>query len=344
MKNRNKLLVSIITGLTLAGCSANTVDTNVSKGDEIFLNVDGSEITNSEYNKSLLNQLTYAATLDALDLKVLEAKYSTDPRVATELSKSKDEFFKTYDSESKQKMQYELVGANNYDEYVSKSSTKLDAYKNVAVMDYAYDNVYSQDEKQYAYDYKIELTGNYSMILVAPSITSTSTQEEIVKAQADALKKAEEINAKITDKATFESAAKESSDDKISGANGGNIGQLTRSSAKEKGLSQSFINEAFKLEKDTFTKKPIETEFGYVIIYCNETDKKSFDESKELISEALFNVYSTENTTFEDYVMVLFRESNKLEFNYGTYSSSYAQNSIQTKLQYRQNSQNSYGY
>lgn len=345
MKTRNKLAITIFSGLVLVGCSSSSVDTTITKKDEILMSVDGKNVTNNDYNTMLLNQLTYSATLDELDFKVLDPIYSKDQRVIDELKNNEKSFKEEYTTESKQNEQYALYGAANYEEYILKAGVKLNAYSKFAVMDYAFDKVYTKDEKQYAYDYKIEVTGKYSMILVAPSVKLTSTTDEITAAQAAALKKAQEINKKITDKASFEAAAKESSDDKLTGANGGYIGEITRSTATANGLSRKFVNEAFLLTKDTFTTTPIETEYGYVIIYCNDTNRKSMDESKELISKALYDVYSTENSTFNDYVMDLYREANNIKFAYGPYSSKYAQNVIQTKLKYRQNDQSSsYGY
>lgn len=89
--------------------------------------------------------------------------------------------------------------------------------------------------------------------------------------------KAIDILEKIKCGESFENLAKEYSDDKQSGKNGGNLGYFSKN---EKNIE--FANEAFKLDKNQISQL-IETSYGYHIIKVNDKRKviKNIEESKE---------------------------------------------------------------
>jgi len=94
---------------------------------------------------------------------------------------------------------------------------------------------------------------------------------------AEALAKVTELRAKIAAGADFAEVAKENSDDKGSGANGGDLGSFGRGQ-----MVPEFDKEAFALPAGQ-TSQPVKSQFGYHLIKVESHSTKSFDEVKATI-------------------------------------------------------------
>jgi peptidyl-prolyl cis-trans isomerase C len=94
---------------------------------------------------------------------------------------------------------------------------------------------------------------------------------------AEALAKITELRAKIVAGADFAEVAKENSDDKGSGANGGDLAAFTRGQ-----MVQEFDKEAFLLPVGQMSQ-PVKTKFGYHLIKVESHSTKPFDEVKPAI-------------------------------------------------------------
>jgi peptidyl-prolyl cis-trans isomerase C len=100
-------------------------------------------------------------------------------------------------------------------------------------------------------------------------------QKEITPEEA--LAKATELRAKIVAGADFATVAKESSDDKGSGANGGDLGVFPKGQ-----MVPEFEKEAFLLPVGQVSQ-PVKSPFGYHIIKVESHSTKSFDDAKPII-------------------------------------------------------------
>jgi peptidyl-prolyl cis-trans isomerase C len=108
-----------------------------------------------------------------------------------------------------------------------------------------------------------------------------AAQGEKELTEAEALAKATELRAKIVAGADFATVAKESSDDKGSGANGGDLGAFGKGQ-----MVPEFEKEAFLLPVGQVSQ-PIRSQFGYHIIKVESHGSKSFDEVKPMILKKL---------------------------------------------------------
>lgn len=114
----------------------------------------------------------------------------------------------------------------------------------------------------------------------------------VSKEENEALrKKASDILIRIKNGESFEELAKEYSDDKLSGKNGGELGYFNKDDK-----NVEFTNEVFKLNKDEVSNI-IETSKGYHIVKVNDkTDKiKSIQESKDEINKEILKKYYIEH-------------------------------------------------
>ena len=95
--------------------------------------------------------------------------------------------------------------------------------------------------------------------------------------EAEALAKVTELRAKIVAGADFAEVAKENSDDKGSGANGGDLGSFGRGQ-----MVPEFDKEAFLLPVGQMSQ-PVKSQFGYHLIKVESHGTKSFEEVKPAI-------------------------------------------------------------
>jgi peptidyl-prolyl cis-trans isomerase C len=95
--------------------------------------------------------------------------------------------------------------------------------------------------------------------------------------EAEALAKVTELRAKIVAGADFAEVAKENSDDKGSGANGGDLGSFGRGQ-----MVPEFDKEAFLLPVGQMSQ-PVKSQFGYHLIKVESHGTKSFEEVKPTI-------------------------------------------------------------
>jgi peptidyl-prolyl cis-trans isomerase C len=99
--------------------------------------------------------------------------------------------------------------------------------------------------------------------------------------EAEALAKVTELRAKIVAGADFAAVAKESSDDKGSGANGGDLGSFGHGQ-----MVPEFDKEAFLLPVGQMSQ-PVKSPFGYHLIKVEAHSTKPFDEVKANIAKMM---------------------------------------------------------
>jgi peptidyl-prolyl cis-trans isomerase D len=124
--------------------------------------------------------------------------------------------------------------------------------------------------------------GNF---LPGEEIPVEEKEKQLNEAEAKAKARAEEILKKIKEEgASFEEMAKKHSDDKMSGKNGGDLGQFA------KGTMVSEFEAALDTMKPGEISEPVKTPFGYHLIQLNEVHEqriKPIDEVKAEIIEKL---------------------------------------------------------
>ena len=99
--------------------------------------------------------------------------------------------------------------------------------------------------------------------------------------EAEALAKVTELRAKIVAGADFAEVAKENSDDKGSGANGGDLGAFGKGQ-----MVPEFDKEAFQLPVGQMSQ-PVKSQFGYHLIKVESHQTKPFEEVKPIIMKRM---------------------------------------------------------
>ena len=176
------------------------------------------------------------------------------------------------------------------DLYKTEDQIKID-YLDLSVNALKQDSISDDEVKQYYDDNKTEFskpeTRTASHILIKPDSDSQQDDEQ-------ALKKANDLLAKLNSGEDFAEIAKIESDDKGSANNGGDLGVITPGV-----MVKEFEESVFSLGPDEISQ-PVKTEFGYHLIKLNELVGETispFEEVKEEISSQLI-----ENKAIEEFV------------------------------------------
>jgi peptidyl-prolyl cis-trans isomerase D len=133
------------------------------------------------------------------------------------------------------------------------------------------------------YEVKKQFKAHHILFRVAPP-TNTEEKVDPVEVEKKAKDKAEEILKKLKEGADFKKMAKEHSDDKVSGNNGGDLGQFSE------GVMVREFEEAFEKMKVGELSDLVRTNFGFHIIKLDERKDartKPISEVKDSIEKEL---------------------------------------------------------
>ena len=134
---------------------------------------------------------------------------------------------------------------------------------------------------------------------------------------AEALKTANEIIAKLDSGTSFDDVAKEYSDNIVTE-------NVDFDSFSESSLEENYVEASKSLEKDSYTKEPVKTSYGYHVIYCvNKEEKPTFEQAENDIVEELGKDLESEDQYIRYKALIKLREDNKLTFKDSKFKEEY---------------------
>ncbi len=305
------IAMSIMLGVSVTACSSGTKD------DDVVATVNNKKITVGEYKKALdLNkQATESMYGESIwDMEVEKGKKYKDffkdsvmeqminTQILYEQAKKEnllpskedvDKKFKEFEKSIAENKAYKenmkKLGITNEDikkeqEIGLAIQNYQDNFKKVTKISDEEIKKYYEDNKKEFYEDKVRA----SHILISTVDENNKPLPEAKKAEAK--KKAEDILKKAKSGEEFSALAKEYSDDKGSGANGGDLDFF------EKGaMVPEFEAAAWKLKVGEISEL-VETQFGYHIIKVTDKKQKqlTFDEVKDTIKDKLLGNKYTE--------------------------------------------------
>lgn len=311
MKNKTKKIIALgACTLLLCGCGK-TIPT-LSDGSQavVTLNEGMESISANALYEKMKENYSLNAMLSLLDTEILEAKYPDD------LEKSKDQAKSTIES---------LIKTYGEDQVIAMYGSKeagietiyLNDLRNKAILDYA-KSLLTEDEINAYYEKNIYGDVTVRHILIKTGVTEDTSDEDKEKLENEAKAKIDEIRKKLDESeeklATFESLAKEYSEDDATKDNGGNLGAIntgTLSSAYDE-----ILKEARELKDGEYSKDLITTSLGYHIIYREKSaEKPSLEDSKADIEETLANEKLNEDGTLKVTALDELRKENGMNIN-----------------------------
>ncbi len=334
MHTIKKVFLAMILSLGLLTFSINASE--IKNPDEVVVEVNDKKITNQDYYGAISLQAGIEPALAVLDLRVLEEKYKDDPRAQKIIDENYQSFLSSLKADNQKVSDaFALYNAKNKEEYLRNSNILVNSYRQLAAIDSANEHIFTKKEKEYIFQHRFSPEMAIYQILIAPEVKLDSSEEEIEAAKAKALQKAEEVSEKINDLASFKELAKEFSSDQSNDT--GYLGTFDINQAREAGMEQAIVNEAFSLEDKTFSQRPIETMFGYVIVFVeHKSEGKQMEDVENEIADILYEMYSGHNKNIEAYALTLFRKDNKINIKDDHFAGIYANIEIEARKAYIQ--------
>lgn len=272
---KKKIIFAVVAVLLLCGCEK-TIP-KLSNGDEAVVTFkDESKISVNDLYEEMKDNYALQVLINMIDKKILEDKYKDNLEDAKNYAENYASAMVNSYGEDAIKQYYGTV--DNYKEVV-----RLGYLNDKATLDYAKSQVKDSEVNKY---YKNEVVGDreVSHILIIPAVKDNMTDTEKKEQEDKALEKAKEVIAKLKKGETFESLAKEYSEDEATKDKAGSLGLINKGDYG----SDAFDTEVYKLKVGTYSTTPVKTTKGYEVIYVtSEKDKKALADVKDTIVETL---------------------------------------------------------
>lgn len=291
--------------LVLIGLAALISVNMVGCGNDTIAKINDVKISKDEYNKiaSFLYATGYVQEDKNKGINNNILSFIIDNEVAyqdaqrenikvedKDINEKYEDLKETLKSNSAYKAKLDEVGVN--DDFL-KSQVKKDLIvskykenfmKNIKINDNEIKTYYDNHKDEFT---KEEVRASQILISTLDDNNNVVNQEQKEKLKD----KAEDILEKLKNNEDFAILAKEYSDDKNSGKDGGDLGYFSK---EDKNID--FTNPVFKLEKDQLSDI-IETEYGYHIVKVtdNKSVTKTLEESKEDIKNKILNQKYTQH-------------------------------------------------
>ncbi len=267
-------------------------------GHETIAKFKGGKITKTEMYNKMNKYFPIDYILEEIDLEILRDKYILTEEQNKEIEEEIDSILNMYGIYYGY-TEEEFLEQNGFD---SKADfvdyLELDYKRNLYCIDY-FKTLIPQEDIQNYYNENVDEEINTKHILVEVS-------EDVTEEQA--LSKANEILDKLNSGISFDDVVSEYEDEIISE-------EVDVDMFSQNSLVEEYITASRALEKDTYTKEPVKTEFGYHIIYCiDKKDKPSLKEVENDIVEILGEDLEAEDQYIKYKALIKLREDAKLKF------------------------------
>ena len=287
----------------LVGCGN---DATLKNGEEVVAELDGKTITAEDLYAELKEQGGNVTLTNMIDEFILNKEYETDEDAETYADSQLQSYKSSYESYG---MNFsdalKQAGYDGEDEF--KDSLILDYKKKTATEDYVKNNLKDSEIKDY-YDDNIFGDIEVRHIFISPNTNDDMIDDEKKEAEKKAKKEAEDIIKKLDDGEKFSDLAKKYSDDEGTASNGGKM------TATYGSVVDEFWDAASKLKDKTYTEEPVETEYGYHIIYrIKQNEKPSLDKVRDDVIDDLVKEKMDNDSTLQTRALVELRKKYNLD-------------------------------
>lgn len=300
---KKKLLVALLASLLITGC---VKAPKLENGEEVVASVDGKQYTANDLYAELKKQYGPSSLVNMIDkFLVTQELENTDSEEAQ--AKSYVEQMKNY-YESNGYNWESLLMSNGYTEETLTEEYTFGYAKETVAKNYYKSQITDSEIENY---YNDEIIGDITakQILITSDGNDDMSEEEKKEANAKAYNTALEVIEKLNNGGDFSELAKEYSKD-ASSAVGGTLAPFN----KQSNYPTEFINAAIELEVDKYSTTPIQTTYGYHILYIvSKDEKQSLDDMKETIKSTLAEKQISENENYSEVAWKAIREKYNLD-------------------------------
>ncbi len=242
-------------------------------GTEPVAEIEGTVVTADELYEDMKEIYSISLLLNKIDNKILEEEYPETEEMNEELQAQADNYYNIYEQYYQQDKETFLASNGFESEKAFIEYLRLEYRRNKYADEYIRSLVTDKEINNY---YEDEVYGDINTKHILVKVESSATDEE--KEEAENL--AKEIISKLNDGKTFDEV-KEEYADKIT------YEELGYKSYNAN-LESAYLEEMQKLANNSYSKTPVETSYGYHIIYrIDQKEKPSLDDVKDEIIEFL---------------------------------------------------------
>ena len=285
-------------------------------GLEPVASIDGLTVTAEDLYEDMKEIYSVNNLLDIIDNKILEEKYPETDEMNTELNDQAENYYNMYNQYYGYSKEEFLTKNGFGSERAFIEYLRLQYRRTQYTDDYIKEQITDKEIEKY-YEDKVYGDINTKHILV--KVSSSATDEE--KKEAENL--AKEIITKLNEGKSFDEV-KDEYKDKITYEELGY-------KAYNASLESAYMEAMQKLENNSYTKEPVQTSYGYHVIYrINQKEKPALKDVKEEIITSLVSEHKSEDTSVQYKALEKMRENAKLKFTdtvlekkYETYKSQY---------------------
>lgn len=285
-------------------------------GLEPVASIDGLTVTAEDLYEDMKEIYSVNNLLDIIDNKILEEKYPETDEMNTELNDQAEKYYNMYNQYYEYSKEEFLTKNGFGSERAFIEYLRLQYRRTQYTDDYIKEQITDKEIEKY-YEDKVYGDINTKHILV--KVSSSATDEE--KKEAENL--AKEIITKLNEGKSFDEV-KDEYKDKITYEELGY-------KAYNASLESAYMEAMQKLENNSYTKEPVQTSYGYHVIYrIDQKEKPALKDVKEEIITSLVSEHKSEDTSVQYKALEKMRENAKLKFTdtvlekkYETYKSQY---------------------
>ena len=285
-------------------------------GLEPVASIDGLTVTAEDLYEDMKEIYSVNNLLDIIDNKILEEKYPETDEMNTELNDQAEKYYNMYNQYYGYSKEEFLTKSGFGSERAFIEYLRLQYRRTQYTDDYIKEQITDKEIEKY-YEDKVYGDINTKHILV--KVSSSATDEE--KKEAENL--AKEIITKLNEGKSFDEV-KDEYKDKITYEELGY-------KAYNASLESAYMEAMQKLENNSYTKEPVQTSYGYHVIYrIDQKEKPAPKDVKEEIITSLVSEHKSKDTSVQYKALDKMREDAKLKFTdtvlekkYETYKSQY---------------------
>ena len=285
-------------------------------GLEPVASIDGLTVTAEDLYEDMKEIYSVSNLLDIIDNKILEEKYPETDEMNTELNDQAENYYNMYNQYYGYSKEEFLTKSGFGSERAFIEYLRLQYRRTQYTDDYIKEQITDKEIEKY-YEDKVYGDINTKHILV--KVSSSATDEEKKKAE----NLAKEIITKLNEGKSFDEV-KDEYKDKITYEELGY-------KAYNASLESAYMEAMQKLENNSYTKEPVQTSYGYHVIYrIDQKEKPALKDVKEEIITSLVSEHKSKDTSVQYKALDKMREDAKLKFTdtvlekkYETYKSQY---------------------
>lgn len=261
-------------------------------GKEVVATIKGKEFTAEELYDEMVKANGTSTLVNAVDNFIASKEIEVTDKI-TQAAKNQVSMYKTSVSSQGGDWQKQLADWGFKNEQEMEDFFVKEEKKNEVINNYLKGKLTDKQIKDY-YDKEVfgELTARH--ILIKPKSTDSDTDDQKAKAKEQAKEKAIEVIEKLKNGEKWEDLVKKYSEDEGTKEKNGEL------SFKKGEVVEPFFKATLNLELNKFTLEPVESEFGYHIIFkVKEDAKPKLEDEKENIKESLVTIELEKENVFD---------------------------------------------